>query len=77
MAFGGGKGGVGKSLVCASVAIELCRRNLKVIAIDADLGALNLHTLLGMLHPAKTFADFFERDGVPLSDLCLDTAIPG
>ncbi|MCA9539400.1 MAG: P-loop NTPase [Myxococcales bacterium] len=76
-AFGGGKGGVGKSLVCAGAAVELARRGQKVVVVDADLGAANLHTLLGLLHPTFTLADFFAQRGAELADFCIETGIPG
>ena len=37
-AVGGGKGGVGKSLVTANTAITLAKNGFKVIAVDLDLG---------------------------------------
>ncbi|MEE2755960.1 MAG: P-loop NTPase, partial [Myxococcota bacterium] len=74
-AFAGGKGGVGKSLVCASAAVSLAQQGLRVIALDADLGAANLHTLLGLLHPARTVAEYFESDSLSLADVCLPTRI--
>ncbi len=45
-AVGGGKGGVGKSLLASSLAICLARTGNKVTAIDLDLGGANLHTTL-------------------------------
>ena len=59
-AFGGGKGGVGKSLVCSAVATELARSGRRVVLLDADLGAANLHTLLGVVHPSATLDDFWS-----------------
>ncbi|MBA2406278.1 MAG: P-loop NTPase, partial [Bdellovibrionales bacterium] len=47
-AVGGGKGGVGKSLVSANVAICLALMGNKVVAVDLDLGGANLHTCLGL-----------------------------
>ncbi len=76
-AFGGGKGGVGKSLVCAIVGAELARRGLRVVALDADLGAANLHTLLGLLQPARTLSDFVLGRAHTLDEVCLDTEVPG
>ncbi len=75
-AFGGGKGGVGKSLVCAVVGAELARRGLRVVALDADLGAANLHTLLGVLQPARTLDDFVRDPEARLEDVCLETEVP-
>ena len=77
LAFGGGKGGVGKSLVCSAVAGALAQRGLRVVALDADLGAANLHTLLGLVHPAATLDDFWSGRVARLEDICLPTEIGG
>ena len=45
---GGGKGGVGKSLLTMNLGLILAERDLRVILADLDLGASNLHTLLGL-----------------------------
>ena len=47
-ALGGGKGGIGKSLIASSLAITLARLGSKVVAVDLDLGGANLHTTLGV-----------------------------
>jgi flagellar biosynthesis protein FlhG len=60
-AIGGGKGGVGKSLVASSLAIALSRMGNKVIAIDLDLGGANLHTTLGVDLPKQTLSDYFAQ----------------
>jgi len=76
-AFGGGKGGVGKSLVCAAVATELAQRGRRVVALDLDLGAANLHTLLGVLHPPHTLDDFLSGRTTDLEAACVNTEIDG
>lgn len=43
-----GKGGVGKSMVSANLAVALAQRQGKVLAIDADLGLADLSLLLGV-----------------------------
>lgn len=43
-----GKGGVGKTTVCAGLAFALAHQGKKVIAIDGDIGLKNLDILLGM-----------------------------
>src|SRR5579872_4861604 len=58
---GGGKGGIGKSLLSASLGIELARRGNRVVLVDADLGGANLHTCLGIDLPAVGIGDFFEH----------------
>ncbi len=74
VAFGGGKGGIGKSLVAANVGIALARAGHTVLLVDADLGGANLHTCLGVPQPAATLSDFVLR-GVPLAKLAVPTGI--
>ncbi len=47
LAIGGAKGGVGKSVFAANLAIYLASIGRKVIAVDADRHGANLHTLVG------------------------------
>lgn len=44
-----GKGGVGKTTLCANLAFALAKRGNNVIAIDGDIGLKNLDILLGMV----------------------------
>ena len=60
-AIGGGKGGVGKSIVTLMVGASLARQGKKVILVDADLGGSNLHTLAGIRYPQVTLEDFMNR----------------
>ena len=60
-AIGGGKGGTGKSLVTANLAISLAQMGQRVCLVDADLGTANLHTFLGLEAPQRTLSDFLER----------------
>ncbi len=43
-----GKGGVGKTTVCAGLGIALAKRGARVLLVDADVGLNNLDVALGM-----------------------------
>jgi flagellar biosynthesis protein FlhG len=73
-AIGGGKGGIGKSFVISSMGNYLARQGRRVILVDADLGAANLHTFLGMGKPEKSLTDFFENRA-SLASLLVKTGI--
>lgn len=74
-AIGGGKGGVGKSLVTANLSICLALMGYKVITIDLDLGGANLHTCLGMPIPDKTLSDYLTKKVRDLSEVVTQTPI--
>jgi flagellar biosynthesis protein FlhG len=74
-AVGGGKGGVGKSLVSANVAICLALMGNKVIAVDLDLGGANLHTCLGLPIPQVTLSDYVSKKITNFEDLLVSTPI--
>lgn len=75
-AVGGGKGGVGKSMVTSNLAIALARRGRRIILVDADLGGGNLHTILGIKKPHRTLSDFMNREVASLDDVICETGIP-
>lgn len=83
-----GKGGVGKSLLSANLAIALGKAGKKVVLADLDLGASNLHLVIGQASP-KTgigtflagehkFEDIIEpTDYENVSFIAGDSEIPG
>jgi len=75
ISVGGGKGGIGKSLVAASLGIELARRGKKVVLVDADLGGANLHTCLGVDLPKKSLSDFIDRRIDRIEDVVVPTGV--
>jgi flagellar biosynthesis protein FlhG len=77
VAFASGKGGVGKSLVCANLAIFLAQIGKRVVLLDGNLGCANLHTVLGAERHSRTLADFVERRVARLEDVVVDTPIAG
>lgn len=48
VAVTGGKGGVGKSAICANVALSLAQLGRRVMLLDGDLGLANAHLMFGM-----------------------------
>lgn len=60
IAIGGGKGGIGKSVIAASLGAGLARLNHHAAVVDADLGGSNLHTLFGIEKPEYTLSDFLD-----------------
>src|SRR5512137_2265033 len=74
-AVGGGKGGVGKSMVTLLLGASLARLGRKVIMIDADLGGSNLHTLTGIRYPEYTLGDFIARKVETIEQLVVETPI--
>ena len=71
---GGGKGGVGKSVFSTNLAVGIALSGQKVVLIDGDFGASNLHALLGISHPPHGFQDFFLNNQLPDS-LLIETGI--
>jgi flagellar biosynthesis protein FlhG len=74
-AVGGGKGGVGKSVVTLLLGASLAGLGRKVVMIDADLGGSNLHTLTGMRYPEYTLADFISKKVETIEQLVADTPV--
>jgi flagellar biosynthesis protein FlhG len=75
-AVGGGKGGVGKSLITANVGICLSLMGHKVVSVDLDLGGANLHTCLGVPIPTSTLSDFLNKKVKTLEEIVTPTSIP-
>lgn len=72
VAIGGGKGGVGKTLVSTNLSLALAERGQRVLLVDADLGGANAHTTLGIAPPLVTLSDVIERKA-SLSDVAVAT----
>lgn len=69
IAVSGGKGGVGKTNVCANLAVALAAIGRRVMVLDADLGLANIDVLYG-LQPRATLADVVRGD-CALEDIIL------
>lgn len=76
IAVGGGKGGIGKTLVSVNLSIALAQQGQRVVIVDADLGGANVHTYLGVAQPQATLTDYLERKVARLEELRLPTGVP-
>lgn len=61
VAVTGGKGGVGKTTICANVALSLALAGRRVMLLDGDLGLASAHLLLG-LRPRRTLRHVVRGD---------------
>jgi flagellar biosynthesis protein FlhG len=77
VAIGGGKGGVGKSLVAANVGIFLATLGKRVILVDAAFGAANLHIFAGVPRPMRSLSEALVAAGPRLADLAVSTHVSG
>jgi flagellar biosynthesis protein FlhG len=77
IAFASGRGGTGRSLLAANVAVYLAQAAKKVVAIDADPAGGPLHQLLGAARPPRGFGEFLRGKALSLNELIVDTPIAG
>jgi len=72
-----GKGGVGKSLVAANLAVAFAQAGQRVVLADLDLGASNLHLVLGHQAPKLGVGSFLNDTKSDFNDVVADTDIRG
>jgi len=72
----GGKGGVGKSILAANLAIALAETGAATIAVDMDLGASSLFAFLGLQNRFPGIGDFLRAKRGHLADLLVPSGIP-
>ena len=69
----GGKGGVGKSLLAANLAIALGQAGKKVVLADMDLGASNLHLMLGIRNISKGIGSYILDKDMNFEQIVFET----
>ena len=78
IAIASGKGGVGKTVTTANLALSLAQRapsqDRPLIAIDLDIGCGNLNSCLGVRSPNGTINSFFNNQVSSLEQVLTPTA---
>src|SRR3974377_1586899 len=74
--IGGGKGGSGKSFLAGNLGLWLAKQGYKTLLIDADFGAANLHTMIGIPSQSRSLSDFLNKKVQSLTDTVIETRIP-
>ena len=77
IAIAAGRGGSGRSLLAANLAVYLAQAGKKVVALDADPAGGPLHLMLGANRPARGFGELLRGKATRLSELIADTPIAG
>lgn len=76
IAVGGGKGGVGKSLISANFGAGLADNGKRILLVDADFGAANLHTFVKAKKGKVSMSSFMLTGDVDnISDVISETSI--
>ena len=74
VAVASGKGGVGKTVCAANLAMQTAARRV-TLAVDLDIGCGNLNTCLGVKFPSRSIGDFMSSRAASLLDVRLDTGV--
>ena len=76
IAVGGGRGGVGKSLVAANLAVYFAQLGKGVVLVDADAAGANLHSHFG-LKAASAEPDVEDGGLDAMRKVLVGTSVPG
>jgi flagellar biosynthesis protein FlhG len=74
--IGGGKGGVGKSIVSSNLAVAMAQNGHRVVLVDCDLGAANQHVLFGIDRPLPGLQALIDRKIDSLTPAMTPTGLP-
>ncbi len=76
VAVGGGRGGVGKSLVAVNLAVYFAQLGKTVVLVDADASGSNLHSHFGV-KAASAEPDLAEGGALAARQALVPTSVPG
>jgi flagellar biosynthesis protein FlhG len=71
-----GKGGVGKSLLTANLGVAFAQKGKNVVLADLDLGASNLHLIIGHRKPGASLGSFLTDPKTDFNKVVATTDIP-
>jgi flagellar biosynthesis protein FlhG len=74
IAIGGGKGGVGKTVVATMLGMCIAKANKKAIIVDADFSGANLHACLDTFDPQITLQSYLTQPASNINDVTLETS---
>ena len=74
IAVASGKGGVGKSLISANLAIALAQKDKNTVLADLDLGGSNLHLVLGEKAGTKGIGTFLNNSKTSIESIHYPTS---
>lgn len=77
IAIAAGRGGAGKSLLAANIAVYLAQIGKRVVAVDADPAGGTLNHMLGAPRPGRGFGSFLRGRTEALNELAVDTPVAG
>ena len=75
VSIGGGKGGVGKSIIASNLAVAFAKAGLRTVLIDADMGAANQHTLFGIDRTGPALWGFIDHKIETLEQALVPTCV--
>jgi len=76
IAVGGGKGGVGKTLVTVNLSLALSRMEKNITLLDGDIGNSNCNTLLGITRIDNSLEEYLRKER-SLDEITVSTSYPG
>ena len=75
IAVGGGKGGVGKSVVSSNLSAKMAGLGNRVLTIDLDIGGANLHTYFGQKVSNPSLSDFIFDDSISFESIITNSSV--